>query len=213
MKKIIILILSVFTITSCINAQSAKDVFSTNEIVWYGLDFTKAKFVGQFDQGLGAMPASGLDMRNKWIPEWNALIPKEAKNFDLEETFRKDNVYYDIAPVNEVNSNIDVNDCMSLNPGKIEKSDIDAIIKKYKTGDKKEGIGLVFIIENFNKGYEMADVYVTFFDIATKKVLICEKTSGKVKGIGMRNYWAGAIKAILKQIDRVEYKIWKTRYS
>lgn len=195
------------------NAQSAKDVFSTKEIVWYGLDFTKAKFVGQFDQGFGTMPASGTDMRNKWIPEWNALIAKEPQNFDFKESFRKDQVYNDVAPVNEVNSTINVEECMSLNPWKIEKSDIDAMIKKYKAGDKKEGIGLVFIIENFNKSAEVADVYVTFFDIASKKVLLCEKESGKVRGIGMRNYWAGAIKAILKQIDKNDYKNWKKKYS
>lgn len=203
----------VFIASKSMNAQSAKEVFSAKEIVWYGLDFTKAKFVGQFDQGFGAMPATGSDMRNKWIPEWNTLIAKEPQNFDLKESFRKDNVYYDIAPVNEINSTIDVDACMSFNPGKIDKSDIDGMIKKYKGGDKKDGVGLVFIIENFNKGAEMADVYVTFFDIATKKVLVCEKVNGKVKGIGMRNYWAGAIKAILKQIGKTDYKSWENTYS
>lgn len=213
MKKVITLIWCVCITASSVIAQSAKDVFSSDEIVWYGLDFTKAKFVGQFDQGLGVLPASGADMRNKWIPEWNALIARETKNFDLKKTFRKTGVYYDIAPVNDLNSTIDVNECMSFNPGKIEKSEIDEMIKKYKAGDKKEGIGLVFIIENFNKGAQKADVYVTFFDIASKKVLICEKTSGKVGGIGMRNYWAGTIKSILKQINSNSYKNWKSKYS
>lgn len=213
MKKINVLILIVFIAASSVKAQGSKEVFSTKEIVWYGMDFTKAKFVGQFDQGFGAMPATGSDMRNKWIPEWNALVAKEPQNFDLKKSFHKDNVYYDIAPVNEVNSTIDVDACMSFNPGKIEKSDIDGMIKKYKGGDKKEGVGLVFIIENFNKGAEVADVYVTFFDIASKKVLVCEKVSGKVNGIGMRNYWAGAIKAILKQIAKKDYKSWENKYS
>ncbi|MCW3070636.1 MAG: hypothetical protein JWO44_526 [Bacteroidetes bacterium] len=192
-------------------AQTAKDAFNATEVVWYGLDFTKAKFVGQFDQGFGAMPATGTDMRNKWIPQWNALIAKEPQNFKIKDAFRKDNVYYDLAPLNELNSKIDVDNCMSFNPGKIERADIDAMVKKYGTGDKKEGIGLTFIVENFNKNMEMADVYVTFFDIATKKVLFTEKMSGKTIGVGMRNYWAGAIKNILKQIDGGEYKAWKAK--
>ena len=66
--------------------------------------------------------------------------------------------------------------------------------------------------ENFNKTTQMADVYVILFDIATKNILICEKVSGKAMGIGMKNYWAGAIKAILKQIDEFEYKNWKSKY-
>ncbi len=213
MKKIIILTLGVITAIGSVNAQNVNGIFTAKEIVWYGLDFTKAKFVGQFDQGMGASPASGSDMRNKWIPEWNALILKEAQKFDLKKAFKKFSVYNDVAPVNLANSDLNIENCMSFNPGKIEKSDIDEMVKKYKTGDKKEGYGLVFIVENFNKGAEAADVYVTFFDIATKKVLLCEKVSGKVVGVGMRNYWAGAIKNILKQIEKVDYNNWKTKYS
>ncbi|MBK7667092.1 MAG: hypothetical protein IPJ32_06865 [Sphingobacteriaceae bacterium] len=97
---------------------------------------------------------------------------------------------------------------MDVNPGKIEKSSIDAMVKKYASNDKKEGVGLAYIIENFNKGSQVADVYVTFFDIATKKVLICEKISGTAKGIGMRNYWAGAVKAIIKEMGS-SFKSWK----
>jgi hypothetical protein len=115
-----------------------------------------------------------------------------------------------MAPVNELNSHIDADKCMSFNPGKIEKSEIDEMVKKY-AGDRKDGIGLVFVVENFNKGTEMADVYVTYFDIATKKALVCEKISGKAMGIGMRNYWAGAVKAILKMVDTSEYKNWKSK--
>ena len=191
-------------------AQDSKAIFTTNEIVWYGLDFTKAKFVGGFDQVGGAGAATGSDMKSKWIPSWNALIINEQPKYDLKKTFRKDNVYYDVTSLNELNSKIDVDAIMTPNPGKIEKSEIDGMVKKY-TGEKKEGVGLSFVVENFNKGSQMANVYVTFFDIASKKILLCEKVSGKAMGIGMRNYWAGAIKAILKQIDEKEYKNWKNK--
>jgi hypothetical protein len=209
MKKLFSLSL-LFIAALSIQAQTAKDAFAAKEIVWYGLDFTKAKFVGQFDQGFGAMPATGTDMRNKWIPQWNALIAKEPQNFKIKEAFRLDNVYYDMASLNELNSKIDVDNCMSFNSGQLAKADIDAMVKKYTAGDKKSGIGLAFIVENFNKGAEAADVYVTLFDIASKKVLFCEKMSGKAMGVGMRNYWAGAIKAIIKEIDTSAYKNWKS---
>ena len=209
MKKIICFTLLIANV-AITTAQDAKSVFSATEIVQYGLDFTKAKFVGGFDQVGGAGAATGSDMKSKWIPSWNSLIQNEQPKYDLKKTFRKDNVYYDISSLNELNSKIDVDACMVPNPGKIEKSDIEGMVKKY-TGEKKEGVGLVFIVENFNKGSQMADVYVTFFDIATKKVLLCEKESGKAMGIGMRNYWAGAIKAILKQIDEGDYKNWKNK--
>ncbi|MGZ4033859.1 MAG: hypothetical protein ACXVPU_16895 [Bacteroidia bacterium] len=210
MKKLVLIALSLMVVAS-VKAQDAKKIFSSKEIVWYGLDFSKATFVGQFDQGMGAMPATGADIKNKWVGQWNALIGKEPQNFKIKEALKIDNVVYDMGPVNEINSKMDADKCMSFNPGKIDRADIDGMIKKYNAGDKKDGIGLVFVVENFNKGTEMADVYVTFFDIATKKVLLCEKMSGKAMGVGLRNYWAGAIKSIIKQIDSTEYKNWKNK--
>ncbi len=211
MKKIILSLL-VLTSGTFAKAQDAKSALSATEIVWFGLDFTKAKFVGGFDQAAGVAPATGSDMKTKWIPGWNTLIANEPQHFDFRKSFRKDNVIYDMKSVNELNSKIDVDACMVYNEGKIERTEIDGMVKKYKADVKKDGIGLSFIIENFNKGTQMADFYVTFFDIATKKVLICEKISAKAMGIGIRNYWAGAIKAALKQIDATEYKNWKSKY-
>ncbi len=192
-----------------LKAQDASKVFSATEIVWFGMDFTKAKFVGQFDQGMGAMPATGGDMRNKWIPQWNALIQNEQQNFDLKKALNKESVYYDIASVNTINSKLDPDACLDVNPTKIEKSALADLVKKYSSTSKKDGVGLVFIVENFNKGAQVADVYVTFFDIATKKILLCGKVSGAARGVGMRNYWAGAIKAIIKELGNGTFKSWK----
>lgn len=192
-----------------LKAQDAAKVFSATEIVWFGMDFTKAKFVGQFDQGMGAMPATGGDMRNKWIPQWNALIQNEQQNFDLKKALNKESIYYDIASVNTINSKLDPDGCMDVNPTKIEKSALAEMVKKYSSADKKDGVGLVFIVENFNKGTQIADVYVTFFDIATKKILVCGKVSGAARGVGIRNYWAGAIKAIIKDLGSGTFKSWK----
>lgn len=210
MKKIILSLLVIASGTFA-KAQNAKSALSATEIVWFGLDFTKAKFVGAFDQAGGVAPATGSDMKSKWIPGWNSLIAKEPQNFDFKKSFRKDNVIYDLKSVNELNGKIDVDACMVYNEGKIERTEIDGMVKKYTADIKKDGIGVSFIIENFNKGSQEATLFVTFFDIATKKVLVCEKMTGKAVGMGMRNYWAGAIKAILKQIDATEYKNWKSK--
>jgi len=212
MKKIIAFSLLIACTTAAI-AQDAKAVFSTNEIVWFGLDFSKAKFVGAFDQGMGLGPATGNDIKNKYAGGWNDLIAKEQPKYDLRKTFKKDNVIYDLKSMAEINKNLDADACMVYNEGKIAESDIPAMIKKYTPDIKKEGVGLSFIVENFNKNTQMADVYVTFFDIASKKLLFTEKVSGKALGVGMRNYWAGAIKDILKQIDEMHYKNWKSKHG
>lgn len=88
MKRILFIILLIINVVLT-KAQDAKAVFSANEIVWYGLDFTKAKFVGGFDQVGGAGVATGSDMKSKWIPSWNALILNEQPKYDLRISFRR----------------------------------------------------------------------------------------------------------------------------
>ncbi len=176
------------------------------------MDFTAASFTGGFDQMGGAGVTTGTDLKTKWIPGWNALIMSQPETFDLKTSFRKDNVFFDLASVNNLNNKIFADDCIQQLKHELKSSAIADMVQKYQGSVKKEGIGLSFIVESFNKETQMADVYVTFFDIAEKKVLLSEKVSGKALGIGMLNSWAGAIKSILKQIDASEYKNWKNKY-
>ena len=92
MKKIV---LSLLLATASIGfAQfTAKDVFSAKSIVWFGLNFTEARMVGQFDQAMGAGPATASDLKNKWMPNWNGLIQSEPKNFKIAEAFKKNEVF------------------------------------------------------------------------------------------------------------------------
>lgn len=212
MKKIILSLLMVSTLG--VFAQfTAKDVFSSKTIVWYGLNFSEAKMVGQFDQAMGAGPASGNDIKNKWIPQWNSLIMTEQKNFKIKEAFQKDEVFYDITPTEKQNQNINSDDLMSFNTYTFKDAQKTAkeIVSKLKGGEKTEGIGVTFIVESFNKSMDEAVVYVTVFDIKTKNVLILERMVGKPMGIGLRNFWAGAMKHVIKQITTDYYNLWKSK--
>lgn len=192
---------------------TAKDVFSSKTIVWYGLNFSEAKMVGQFDQAMGAGPASGSDIKNKWIPQWNSLIMTEQKNFKIKEAFQKDEVFYDITPTEKQNQNINSDDLMSFNTYTFKDAQKTAkeIVSKLKGGEKTEGIGVTFIVESFNKSMDEAVVYVTVFDIKTKNILILERMVGKPMGIGLRNFWAGAMKHVIKQITTDYYNLWKSK--
>lgn len=212
MKKIILSLLMVSTLG--VFAQfTAKDVFSSKTIVWYGLNFSEAKMVGQFDQAMGAGPASGSDIKNKWIPQWNSLIMTEQKNFKIKEAFQKDEVFYDITPTEKQNQNINSDDLMSFNSYTFKDAQKTAkeIVSKLKGGEKTEGIGVTFIVESFNKSMDEAVVYVTVFDIKTKNILILERMVGKPMGIGLRNFWAGAMKHVIKQITTDYYNLWKSK--
>jgi hypothetical protein len=183
-------------------SQDRNTAIKAKEIVWFGMDFSKAKFVGVGE-------ATGYEMRAKYIPAWNNLILAEQKKFDVKKAFKKDNVYFDIASVNEINIALKEDAMMSPNSYKLDRSEVDGLIRNYKSTEKKEGVGVAFIIESFDKPAVNASAYVVFFDIASKKVLLCEKVQGKPAGIGVRNYWAGAIKAMLTLIEESDLSSWK----
>ncbi|MCD6018148.1 MAG: hypothetical protein K0S53_1269 [Bacteroidetes bacterium] len=210
MKKtfLITLIASSFAIF----AQNTKqDISKANEIIWYGLNFSQAKMVGQFDQAVGAGAATASELKNEWVPAWNTLIISEPQNFKIKESLKKDKIYFDIKPTEKMNRDIKTDDFMGVNAFTFADASgtLQNIVSQLSGGDKNEGIGMVFIVESFNKTNDEASVYVTLFDIKTKSVLVTERIVGKPKGIGLRNFWAGAIKHIIKQIDDRYYDSWK----
>lgn len=203
MKKLYLLILC-FALGSNLKAQDVKAVFKCKEIIWYGLDFSKAKF------NL-LEPVTMTEVKTKLIPSWNDIIIKEYKNYDLMKTFKKENVHYDLKSVNLINSLINVDSMQGTASSKIDRTTIEGMVSGYGNGDQKQGIGLVFIVESFNKETDKADLYLTFFDIETKKVLFCERVTGNPQGMSLRNYWAGAIKSILHHIEYSEWGKWSWR--
>ncbi len=211
MKKLFLIVCSV--VFSGATAQNTtKDLFTAKEMVWYGLNFTEAKMVGQFDQAMGAAPATASEIKNKWMSAWNGLIIAEPQNFKLKEAFEKDNVFYDIAPVEKANQTIKTDNLMEVNSFAFAdpQKSIKNAVAKLSGGEKKEGIAVTFVVESFNKTSDEATVYAVIFDIKTKAILISEKITGKPTGIGLRNFWAGAMKHIIKEITKEYYGKWKS---
>jgi hypothetical protein len=207
--KRIILLTWVFSLSFILFSQnSVKDIFQEGEIVWFGLDFSQAKFIGQFEQGSGSL--SGEDIKQNLMPAWNGLIINEPQKYNIPQTFRKSSVFNDLEVVADRNSDIDESTMLSVNQEKRE-IDVAAVISDYANGEKTEGLGLVFIVEYFNKSSIEAAIIVTYFDIQTKTVLHSERMTAKPRGFGLRNYWAGAIHGVFVQINRTQYNSWKQK--
>jgi hypothetical protein len=213
MKKIgfLLLFIGVLCFTNS-KAQNTNAIFG-DDVVWYGLDFSNAKFVGQFTNLGDNIGNMGYELKNKFIPQWNMLILNEPKKYDIRKNFRKANVYNQLDNVTVRNSKLDAEKLTTYNTYTFTNSQetIEKIVKEYDAVDKKEGLGLVFIVESFDKMANLASVYVTFFDIATKKVLLTEKFVEAPVGVGVRNYWAGAIAKIFKQVGMYKMNEWKSK--
>ncbi len=194
------------------NEVSAKTFFSSDEMVWYGLDFSRAKLLGDVSHfGSDQIPA--VEIRDRFFTAWNALILSEPRNFPLEAAFRKPLITNELSVVQERNASIDPDEVYSFNERRLSREDMDRIIGEYPAVQGADVLGMVFIVEHFSKMSEEAALHVTVFDPARRKILFSERVTGSPRGFGLRNYWAGAIKAILRDIDRTHYTKWRRTYA
>ena len=201
MKKLMPLLLIVVFFTCSIFSQVPAKDFNEAEVFWYGLDFSQAKLVGS----AGFTDPEAI--RNDFFEKWNSLILVEADKYDLKGAFKKPALKYDAEMIKAINMKVDHHALVQDKSHAITKEDVENAVKQYNT-DQKEGYGLVFVVESFDKIQEKAFVWVTVFDVSNKKILITERMEGEPRGFGLRNYWAGAIYEIITDIRKVKYKSW-----
>ncbi len=205
MKKLILITLVLFVLPLFVKSQTVENVFVDKEIVWFGLDFSHSKMISH--EGF-SNPDQIVD---KFFRSWNNLILKEQDKYDIRKHFRKKKVDYDLSIVTERNDNVDPDELVldSWETYELPEEKVGQIINEYESD--KSGIGLVFIIESFNKTTETGTMYVTFFDIASKEVLFKEKMSGETGGFGFRNHWARTYYNVILECGE-KYPQWKRKH-
>jgi hypothetical protein len=200
-----------------LNAQN-KLLLSSDSVYWFGMDFSKAKFMGDFvlEQEMDPKTA-GSDLVNNEIHRWNDLFFKEQLNYNLKGALKKNYLFADVSHVTKLNRAINPDSVFSEskslykweNPDKI----IESMVSQYTSTEFTKGLGLCFIVEYFNKKAEEASIYTVFFDIENKKVIGYKRLKGVAKGIGIRNHWGGAIKSIINQLGSSAYPslVWQLK--
>lgn len=187
MKKITILLLFITATAAVLRAQtSIKD----KSVTFFGLDFSKCRMIGS--DGF----SNPADIVNRIFGEWNNLIVNEKTKYDVEFAFNKTEVKYSFDIVSRRNLSVNPGELVTNNTYSFDDKTVASVIKSYAV--KEKGLGIVLVVEKFDKTEELATVFVTYFDMGSKKVLLSERVSAKPVGFGFRNYWAGAIAKILK---------------
>lgn len=192
-------------------SQTLKDVFNNSEspLLYLGIDFSKTRLL---DNG------NPDDIRNNQYRNINQLIINEPKKYDLKGAFSKSSMDNDLNPVSKKNEKANINEIISTNQAdfnRFKENDITAMVNDLDLSGKK-GVGLLFVMEAMRKADKKGDVsiWVTFIDMATKKVLMTERiVSETSSAIGFRNYWASTIKNLIDMIDKKKFKEWKAKYS
>ena len=186
MKKIVFSILVTLIATNSLFAQKSYQ----KEVTWMGLDFTEAKL---FTSAGFSNPEA---IRDKFLKSWNDIIIRESAKFDVAKFFGIETLSYDLSIVKERNLSIAVDDLViDKSPNNFDEQNVKSIISQYP---KAEGIGLVLIVESFNRPNTTGTFWATFFDRSTLEVLSKRKIEGSASGFGIRNYWANSIHRAMK---------------
>ncbi|MCB0754316.1 MAG: hypothetical protein H6603_01985 [Flavobacteriales bacterium] len=157
------------------------------DVVWFGLDFSRAKLIGS--DGFN----NPVAIKEEYFRKWNDLMISESDKYEWGRALSISDLKYDYGMINEVNDQVKVKSLVIDKSYSIPKEEIPSITQAYNITEFKEGIGVVLLVESFNKVREMGFGYIVFFDIQTKDVLYFHELIGEAKGFGFRNYWAGAI--------------------
>ena len=191
------------------NAQTVKDIFTDETPITYlGIDFSNSKFYG--DPGT----VDGNEMVNLLKKINDVIVFEYAKKYNIAAAIKHSNIDLKIDLTDKLNVNIDGKKFITYNPGdinKLEESDINKIVGKYKTTGK--GIGMIFIVDNMDKSQNSTTAWVTFFNLGNKKVLLTEKMTSKAAGFGFRNFWTKPFYDMIKDIKTTYYTKWNSKYN
>jgi len=192
-----------------LSSQDMSSIFQTQSATWFGLDFSEAYFIGS--EGF----TNPQDIKDRYFNSWNMLIKNEYDKYDLGKYFQKENVEFSLDNVTARNMEVKIYDRVIDDNGKmlhLNDSKVQEIIGSYEFSNEEQGLGIVMIVESFSKTSQMANYYVTFFDIDSKKVLLTQRMDGKAGGFGIRNYWAKTYYQVFKEIPQ-KYNTWKNKYD
>lgn len=203
-------IASVFFIVVNSAAQEINDIFKREvPLTWVGIDFSGALFIGDREK-------YGTDEDIKiLIKSWNTLMEVEYEKFNIGDAFSKSKVEKAIDITKSHNADLIVSEMVSDNSkdhDHLRPEDVQQILYSYDFGDHS-GIGLMIVVESFDKLSAKASMYFTFFDLTSREIIICEKMTEKPGGFGLRNFWASTIYSSLKYLEKKEFEMWRRKYQ
>jgi hypothetical protein len=178
--------------------QDASDttVLKADKIIWYGLDLSHMKINDAAKLGEGEKITAHL-------PELFARTNKHYGTKWFSKRIIKRSVVIDIESVQSFWVNEE--ELMTNQPFNFPADSISSFVARYQPAESA-GVGLVLIIENFDKPAKRISGYFTFFDISTHKILDVIKFKGNAGQPGGAtsyiDWWWPSIEELFNAFDK-----------
>lgn len=187
-----------------INERLFNDFLNQRDILWTGINFSKAKFTRQ---GLNF----SQEMLQRSFVEWNILVISDQKKYDIRMSFRKPIMQYDLSQVSRLNKETKAPSVVVSHIGvkdMLEEEDVMSMCAG-NTWNTDIQYALTFIVESFNAITKNAAIWVVIYHTATSEVALCEKFIKTPGGLGVRNYWARTFYNLLFDIKNHDFPRWE----
>ena len=184
------------------------DFLSVREILWVGVNFSKAKFTrAGFDYS--------QEIMQHYFQEWNKLILNDQKKYDIRLSFRKPIMSYDLSALSKKNRSLRLSGILREH---IHLNDLldEERIRQYTTTiemPQQHRFALLFIVESFDAVSKTGSVWVTVAETATRQTVLCEKFIKLPSGFGTKNYWGRIFYNTLFDIKNYAFYRWENLVS
>ncbi|MCQ2283282.1 MAG: hypothetical protein MJZ57_00105 [Bacteroidales bacterium] len=186
------------------NEELFIDFLSHKEILWTGINFSKAHFTKKgFD--------FSQEIMQHYLHDWNLLILNDQKKYDIRMSFRKPMMQYDLSLTTKINKGLRVNHLLAQH---IDIKDVlsdEQVVEyfsslEYPTTSK---YALTFLVESFDDSTKMAAIWVVILETESRSVVLCENFLILRGGFGTRIYWARTFYNLLFDIKSSSFLRWE----
>ncbi len=165
-------------------------LFSTNTLLFYGLDFSDFTFVSDNNKG------AENELKNSFI-EWNQFFDELMPTAELKKLLKFNNITTINSPI-KLSYNSLGNNWITSFPYNISIEQVVDIVKNYKASiTETSGVGFVLIVESFNENTGMVTAIPTFFNLNNFEIIWVSKIQEKAGSVKNRNRWSYGLKKVL----------------
>ncbi len=178
----------------CLTAAAAtpSDVLAAPEIVWAGVDYTQARFIGNEDFRDEAAVVG------EYPDKWNDLVLAELMD-SMHKAFGK-TVITDSSHMAEHNDACSTDQVLrqegGLDDTLIDDSALARLVGSYQL-DHDQGVGFAIVVDRFVKSDQQGCSWPVFFDVQSREILYTKRVCEDAAGFGFRNYWFRPVKTII----------------
>jgi hypothetical protein len=146
-----------------------ESVYNANTIVWFGADFSFFKLTDEKKVGKD-------DELKVYIDAWNYEYKYGLPNVKLATLLKKEKVINDHEFTDEIAENFSNNQWIVKEENRLDPEEIQSHLLDIES--ENTGLGLIYIVVNFNKNLPGVMGYFVWFDIKSKKIKFIYESKG-----------------------------------